>query len=274
MKPPVHRAVLRPGPLDGVHGEWLHSARGFGKHWHDGYAFGVMDEGGHRSASGRGPVEAVAGQIVTSNPGEVHDGSPLGAMARRWRMVHVAPEAMASMIGTEPGEFTRPVLQDPRLRTAIVRVFDRWDAWLLDPTPVGRSACEEALTQVCGLLASHHSHRPLCETRSAAGLDRVRDCLLDRLDAPPRLDELAQLAGLSRFQLVRQFARANGLPPFAWLQQQRLRQAKAMIGTGTPLGEVAAACGFADQSHLNRHFLRSFGFTPGAWQSACGARLQ
>lgn len=274
MKPPVHRVVLHPGPLDGVHGEWLHSARGFGKHWHDGYGFGVMDEGGHRSASGRGPVEAVAGQVVTSNPGEVHDGNPLGHAARRWRMIHVSPEAMAAMVDTEQREFTQPVFQDQRLQAAIARVFERWDAWLLDSTPVGRSACEEALTQACGLLAQHHSHRPLRDARAAANLGSVRDCLMDRLDTPPSLGELAHLAGLSRFQLVRQFARTHGLPPFAWLQQQRLRQAKAWIAAGTPLGETATACGFADQSHLNRHFLRSFGFTPGAWQRACLGRLQ
>ena len=68
MKPaPIHQVQLFRAALDGVHAETLHSARRFGRHWHDSYGFGVMEAGGHRSASGRGPVEALAGQIVTSN---------------------------------------------------------------------------------------------------------------------------------------------------------------------------------------------------------------
>jgi len=27
--------------------------------------------------------------------------------------------------------------------------------------------------------------------------------------------------------------------------------------------QAALACGFADQSHLNRHFTRAYGYTPG-----------
>jgi len=54
----------------------------------------------------------------------------------------------------------------------------------------------------------------------------------------------------------------------AWLLQQRLGRARALIAAGTPLSEAALACGFADQSHLNRHFVRCFGFTPGAWRRA------
>jgi AraC-like DNA-binding protein len=255
-----------------VHAEALHSDRSFGRHWHDGYGFGVMEAGGHRSASGRGTVEALPGHIVTSNPGEVHDGHPLERLPRRWRMVHVSASAMDRLVDGQAREFTRPVFDDPHVRAALVRLFHRWDEMDL-PDTLAAAACEEALTQVCGLLAHRHStRRP--EVVAPAHLQRVRDCLLDQVVAPPDLDQLAQLAGLSRFQLVRQFARWQGLPPFAWLQQQRLRQARRLIATGTPLAEAAFACGFADQSHLNRQFVRHFGFTPGQWRLAMTGPLQ
>lgn len=272
--PPVHHVQLRRGPVEGVHAEALCSARSFGRHWHDSYGFGVMLAGGHRSASGRGRVEAFAGQIVTSNPGEVHDGVPLGQTARRWRMVHVTPAAMAQLVGdgTER-EFTRPVLDDPALRAALGQLFAQWDDLDTTPTATSTAACEEALTLACGLLASHHSNRRV-EVAAPAALQRVRDCLLDQLCEPPSLAQLASLAGLSRFQLLRQFARWQGLPPFAWLQQQRLGQARLLIATGTPLADAAFACGFADQSHLHRLFTRSWGYTPGQWQRATTGRPQ
>lgn len=244
-----------------------HSARGFGRHWHDSFGFGVMDEGAHRSLSGRGPVLATAGKLIATNPGEVHDGVPVGDQARRWRMVHISPEAMATMADLRPGhEITQPVFDDAVLHGAIQRLFRCWD----DTAPVpDHTLWEEALTSACGLLALRHGNQKPGEPGlDHSGLARARACLLDSLEHPPGLDELAGLADLSRFQLVRQFARAHGLPPFAWLQQQRLSRARALIAAGTGLSEAALACGFADQSHLNRHFVRSFGFTPGAWRRA------
>lgn len=273
MNATTHHVRLRRGPLDGVHAEELCSDRSFGRHWHEGYGFGVMDAGGHRSASGRGTVEALPGHIVTSNPGEVHDGHPLGHAPRRWRMVHVSASAMARLVDDQAREFTRPVFDDPTLRVDIARLFARWDDLESDGTATAAATCEEALTLVCGRLATHHSNRRV-EHTAPAHLQRVYDCLLDQRSTPPDLEGLARLAGLSRFQLVRQFARWQGLPPFAWLQQQRLREARRLIATGTPLAEAAAACGFADQSHLHRQFVRSHGFTPGQWRRAMAGPLQ
>jgi AraC-like DNA-binding protein len=45
-------------------------------------------------------------------------------------------------------------------------------------------------------------------------------------------------------------------------------RARALIAAGEPLAEAAAAAGFADQPHLTRHFVRAYGYTPGAWRAA------
>lgn len=269
---PVHACTVQLGPMAGVHAVQMHSARAFGKHWHDSFGFGLMDEGGQVSASGRGPVQALAGQIITTNPGEVHDGVPLEHQARRWRMVYLAPQTLAELVGstgTTATELTRPVLNDPLLHAAIDHLFRRWDV----PTPAGghtgqeRLQAEERLTQVCGLLVQRHGSQPMANAQHAP-LQVIQECLLDQMDAPPTLAALAELAGLSRFQLVRQFAHAHGLPPFAWLQQHRVHHARTLIAQGMGLSEAALVSGFADQSHLNRSFMRYLGFTPGTWKRA------
>lgn len=260
----VHTSTVRSGPIAGVHAVKIRSNRQFDKHWHDTYGFGLMDEAGQVSASGRGQVRALAGQIITTNPGEVHDGIPIDQHARSWRMIYVTPVCLGEMVGGSDVELTRPVLVDVELRLALTRVFQHWEA---APNAEEKTLHEELLTQACGLLVQRYCSKSL-PNQSQASLSRVREALLDQIDCPPALTDIAALAGLSRYQLVRQFSKAYGLPPFAWLQQHRLSRAQALIAGGTTLLDAALSSGFSDQSHLTRAFARYRGFTPGTWQRA------
>lgn len=94
---------------------------------------------------------------------------------------------------------------------------------------------------------------------------------------PYPLDVMAEEAGLSRFQFIRAFRDAMGTTPHAYLLSQRIAQAKRLLGEGEGVASVAAACGFADQSHLTTAFRRLVGLTPAqfarraARQRAAGA---
>jgi transcriptional regulator GlxA family with amidase domain len=46
----------------------------------------------------------------------------------------------------------------------------------------------------------------------------------------------------------------------------RIRKARRLLEAGTPVADIAAGTGFADQSHLHRHFQRSIGLTPGEYR--------
>ena len=96
-KAPGHRSLVFSSPWSGIYCTHTQSGRHFGRHSHATYGFGLLEHGAHRSLSGRGPVEAYAGDVITTNPGEVHDGRPLGGPSRRWRIVYVEPGALASM---------------------------------------------------------------------------------------------------------------------------------------------------------------------------------
>ena len=74
--------------------------------------------------------------------------------------------------------------------------------------------------------------------------------------------------GISATRLLRSFEAAYGLTPHRYQQSKRIAKARRMILAGTPLADVASACGYADQSHLNRWFLRIHGTTPGRLRRA------
>jgi AraC-like DNA-binding protein len=274
---PLHLSRAFATPWPGVFGTRITSARHFGRHWHATYGIGLLEHGAQHSASGRGPVQAHAGDLITTNPGEVHDGRPLGVDSRRWRMLYLEPEAMAAFAGdTAPAglAITQPVFQDRPLREALCRLFQRLEHWNAGTAPLPGDAallaCEEAWTAVCGaLLQRHATTRP--EPEAHADLRRVRERLADEALAPPTLSALAEMVQLSRYQLLRRFEKAYGLPPHAWLLQQRAERARALILRGHRLADAAAQSGFADQSHMTREFARRFAITPGAWRQAARA---
>jgi AraC-like DNA-binding protein len=79
--------------------------------------------------------------------------------------------------------------------------------------------------------------------------------------------DLASVVALSRSHFSRAFKHTVGLSPMEYVVVRRVEKAKAMISsTREPLAEVALACGFADQAHLNRRFRDVVGISPGRWR--------
>jgi AraC family transcriptional regulator len=79
------------------------------------------------------------------------------------------------------------------------------------------------------------------------------------------LADIAAAAGMSPFHLTRVFKKTMGMSPHQYLVEVRVHSARALVSAGgehPSLAEVAAAVGFADQSHLTRQFKRILGTTP------------
>jgi len=92
----------------------------------------------------------------------------------------------------------------------------------------------------------------------------VRDHVQGHLHAKLTLDELAATTGLSKFHFARRFRASTGTTPHEFVLRHRVDRARRLLErTGMPLPEVAATCGFADQSHMNRVLRRRLGATPG-----------
>jgi transcriptional regulator GlxA family with amidase domain len=88
------------------------------------------------------------------------------------------------------------------------------------------------------------------------------------------MGDLADLVSLSKSHFSRAFKRSLGLSPMAFVASRRVERAKVMmISTNDQLTDIAMACGFADQPHLNRSFRRQVGVSPGMWRRNNAASL-
>lgn len=66
------------------------------------------------------------------------------------------------------------------------------------------------------------------------------------------LSDLASVAGMSRYQLIRAFRAVTGMTPHAWKLNERINLARERIRAGESIIRVAHAMGFADQAHFQR----------------------
>jgi AraC-like DNA-binding protein len=256
--------------LGGVAAISAHSAHAFPRHVHDQYGIGLILSGAQKSSSGRGVVEARAGDTITCNPGEVHDGLPIGDAGRAWTIVYFEPTLIAEA-AADIGEGGAGICEFewPSLTSApVARRFRRFFAALTGDEAAEAWCAEEKLL---ALLATLIGPRRIPAMPAAPdAVVRARAQIDDDPAAPAPLADLARSSGLNRFQLLRGFVRATGLTPHAYLVQRRLNLARRLIGGHAPLAEAAAASGFADQSHMTRLFVRNYGVTPGAYATAIG----
>lgn len=96
-----------------------------------------------------------------------------------------------------------------------------------------------------------------------ARLRRVLDRIHDALDASHSLAELSALAETSRFHFARQFRRATGLSPHAYLIEARVHEAVRLVLDGADVDEAALRVGMNGRAHLARHLFARLGVTPG-----------
>lgn len=94
-------------------------------------------------------------------------------------------------------------------------------------------------------------------------LARLNQHIIRNLDTPLTLEDLASFVGRSRFHLSRLFKASTGMTPHQYVVRRRVERARELLRAGGAIAGVAAAVGFASQSHLNAHIRRAFGCTPG-----------
>ena len=108
-------------------------------------------------------------------------------------------------------------------------------------------------------VALHRKERP----GSQPPIERARQLIDARFLEPLSLSEIANCVSLSPAALAQAFRRRYHRSPGDYLRSLRLMEARRMVATTTnPLCQIAMSCGFADQSHMTRLFVREFAVTP------------
>ncbi|WP_049783800.1 helix-turn-helix domain-containing protein [Acaryochloris marina] len=117
------------------------------------------------------------------------------------------------------------------------------------------------------LLRNYCTHQPLIRKYgSGIGSKRLRNVLdyIDaNLDQNMGLADLAAVVDLSQHHFSSMFKESMGVPPYRYVLQRRIQQAKQLLKNDSlSITDIALTCGFADQSHMTKHFRKTVGITP------------
>lgn len=228
-----------------------------GPAFHNASLIAVVEDGGFSVTTQAGSWLARPGSLIALGPGQVHRLKSQSSRGASYRMIQ-------SSTGDRFAGFDRPVINDPRLAFAVQQAH----TMLLHSGAV-RPALRQLSLTLARVAAMYGMADAPAAIRDEAGIvARAQRFLLERLALPVKLESVALYCGVSVFHLVRVFRRAAGLPPHAWLTQQRINRARALLARGAAVADATYACGFNDQSHLTRQFHASVGVTPGRYRRA------
>jgi AraC-like DNA-binding protein len=236
-------------------------------HRHDTYAVGYT-LGGVQSFDFRGArFDSLANNVVVIYPDETHNGRAGGLGGFRYSMLYLEPRLIRDALGetAKTLPFLRwPVSPSSHLLGALAPALDDLDHVL---EPIEQDHAVLGIAQA--LLALDGSARRACASGATCdvAVEQARQFLDAHFARTVASEELEAVTGLTRYALARHFRRRLGTSPYRYLTMRRLDRAKSMIRAGDSLAEAAQASGFADQSHMTRHFGRAFGMSPGRWQA-------
>ncbi|MGG7569625.1 helix-turn-helix domain-containing protein [Streptomyces sirii] len=290
--PPTTISAWRPsvpGISEVLHAHFTDHA--YPSHTHDTWDLMILDDGSVDFALDRQRHGATgSGKVVLLPPGVSHDGRTVTATGFRKRVLYldlsVLPEHLTG------SAVDGPVLHDALLRHRIHQLHtalgDAGNA--ADDGAEGRpgaggsrgDAAFEAASRLAFIRERLHLHldppgrldalRPRTPGREANRLAAELRGLLDSLiPAGISLQEAAAVLHAHPTHLIRCFKQTYGLPPHAYLTGRRIDRARRLLLDGRRPAEVASAVGFHDQAHLNRHFTRHVGTTPGRYAAARGS---
>jgi len=241
------------------------------RHWHEEYQFCLIQSGPGELTYRGSCFETPPASLFIVHPGEVHSNRTHVRSGCSYRTLFVPAEQMCDVArevfagAAAPPFFPNAVIFD---REIIRRYLELHVALERPSSSLERQALLfDLLADLIGRYGERR-HAPPRLASDRMAVSRAYDYLAEHYADNVSLDRLAAIAALSPFHFSRLFTEQFGMPPHAWQTQLRLLRARALLIEGWAIPHVAAQTGFADQSHLTRHFKRVVGMPPGRYQAS------
>ncbi|MFK3789959.1 AraC family ligand binding domain-containing protein [Pseudomonas piscis] len=240
----------------------------YNRHAHEQFSIGCITAGQSTYLSEGEQWRIGTGTVVLMNPGVVHACNPIDDQPWSYRMLYVDTPWLTALqreLGFDAASGFRPFSathsDDPQLFAELqtlyqVLVDERGDT-------LHKHNCAVAF------FSDLHQRLNPADSLSRDSnekLERAARYIRQHCTEPLVLEDICQAAQLSASYLTRAFGQRFGMPPHAYLVNQRVQFAQARLRSGASIAEVALEAGFADQAHFQRAFKQHLAATPGQYQ--------
>lgn len=248
----------------------------FPNHFHEHYVIGFIERG-RRNLKVRGSCHLTApGDLLLFNPGEnhaceAHDDQPLD-----YRCLNIEPGVMAKIAREIYGcerkpQFGQAVVYHSEL---IAELRELHTMILRGERGVRKEETFYFLIEQLLREYAQANDGEATEPQKRAEVQAVYDYLAAHIDEPVSLDCLSEIAGLSKYHLLRAFTKETGITPYSYLETLRIDRAKTLLKQGSTPAEAALSAGFSDQSHFSHAFKRFIGLTPGQYRRVFASKRE
>jgi AraC-like DNA-binding protein len=241
----------------------------FSRHFHDHYVIELVVNGVDSFYCDGKNYTAETNQLVLINPGEVHTGNTVSDIPLQYYSLYPDKKAIqrvaAALNISFNGDFCFPrSLVDQSLLAQKFRSF------FLSLSPGSQLLGQQELFFDCMYELLHPVGSFQYQSMRADAKDVRVQLLIDFIRSNYKenisLTQLAELARLNPFHLVRLFKKNVGVSPYDYLLIVRAERAKQLLRQGCSVQEAARDSGFYDSSHFNRMFYKIAGTSPKAFR--------
>lgn len=242
------------------------------KHTHDELSIGIVDAGISEFYHAGSITNIGPGSVVIINPHVVHSCNP---KAGEWsyKMLYIEVKWLQELLKKALGLSHIVLNPSSLIHTDCLKTYRDFNTLFAviteggEPSEIKREVvnfiarlllADSRLTEKQNSDTGHNLSARMRDQKLALS----REFILDHCNSNLRLDDVAAVAGMSRYHFIRAFRQAYGIAPHAFQVAQRVSSGRKLLSSGMSISKVAANLGFSDQSHFHRNFKKMVATTP------------
>lgn len=240
----------------------------FPMHFHDHYTIGFIEKGKRYLVYKDQAFSLDEGDLIVFNPGDSHSCEQVDDRALDFRAVNIKPDCMRKAVLDITGKDSLPYFRQPVLPNSELAGCLRELHTMIAEEEKDFKKEELFLLLIEELIKEYSDVEfPLARAPVSCEIQTVCDYLEENYAKNINLNDLCELAGLSKYYFLRSFTKQKGISPYRYLETIRINQAKQLLENGVRPIDAALQTGFSDQSHFNHFFKRLIGLTPAQYRT-------
>ncbi len=236
------------------------------KHAHEEYSLSIVDHGSSSFWYEGKTTEICPKTVVLLPPESMHACNPVQENRWQYKMLYINAKWFRNFMKNRGSR----LINTPIIRYASYNIFNMTNQMLVNLS--GNASPLEKEASILGvfeqIIRRDQGIDDIDYRRNESKVKVIREYLHSNFLKRVTLDQLEQVSGLNKFNIIHLFKEAFNITPHNYQTSLRINHAKKELRKLRPIIEVALDTGFYDQSHFSKVFKNYVGITPDKYQKS------